>query len=174
MSKGCPVPRLLTTSLLLLMLAGCCSQRGFAPNEAGIVNFDVVDARLFRSAQPSMDSFGYLRSRGIQSVLNLRDDPLPGEKATALDHGMAYASLPLSGTKAPSAAKLREAMRLLESLPKPCLVHCQFGCERTGVVVGAYRVGSGWTVAQAKAEAKGYGMSPLYKGSEAAWKSLGR
>ena len=146
----------------LLLLAGCVTQRGFAPNEAGIPNFDQVDESLFRSAQPTLDSYPYLKSRGVRSVLNLRHDPLPGERGVAEKFGMVYAEMPLPGGGAPSQKALGSVLEVLKALPKPCLVHCQYGCDRTGVVVAAWRVETGWSAAEARTEARAYGLSPFY------------
>lgn len=148
--------------LMVIMLTACTTQRGFPP-EHQIVNFDKVDDHLYRGAQPNHNGLEYLASRGIKTVINLRQtmDSLPDEERVAKQLGMTYVNVPLSGTAVPSIARMQEIQALIAASPQPVFVHCQYGCDRTGITVACWRIDHGWTVDQALAEAKKYGISPL-------------
>ena len=140
--------------LLLLLACSCSTPRGF---QCAVANFDQVDAQVYRSAQPNSIGVEVLARSGIKSVLNLRSNPWYYERTLCESNGMAYASVPLPALVAPSFEQLQSAMRALEHLPKPVLVHCAVGCDRTGLVIACYRVKCGWTVEAAWNEAKMFG-----------------
>jgi protein tyrosine/serine phosphatase len=48
---------------------------------------------------------------------------------------------------------IENCLRIIESSPKPVLVHCWHGSDRTGIIVAAYRiVYEGWSVDEAEKE----------------------
>lgn len=53
--------------------------------------------------------------------------------------------------------KLNYILDALELAPKPCLVHCLHGQDRTGIVIAAYRVRHGMSKKDAWAEARKMG-----------------
>lgn len=140
---------------LLALLPGCAGPRGLMP----LANYDRVDAQVRRSAQPSKLGFERLRQEGVVSVLNLRSDPLPDEEQTVTSLGMHYRWLPLNRWWPPTQRDLDRVLALMDELPKPLLVHCQHGCDRTGWAVAYWRVRrDGWTQADARREAREYGL----------------
>lgn len=136
--------KLFTSLALIACLVGCSTQRGFPPVH-GIANFDRVDyTRLYRSAQPTQEGIAYLHDVvGIKGVINLRQpsDTAPWE-SYAISHyrDMVYTNIPLSGISAPTKAQMESVMRAIETLPGPILVHCQWGCDRTGTVVACWQI----------------------------------
>jgi protein tyrosine/serine phosphatase len=58
---------------------------------------------------------------------------------------------------------MEQALAILENEGAgPVFVHCKRGADRTGAVIGAYRIEhDGWTNDRALAEAKALGMSPF-------------
>ena len=157
--------KLISTVALALVLTGCMTQRGFPP-EHQIVNFDRVDSRLYRGAQPTVNGIVYLKALGVRSIVNLRlkNDIMPGEQIAAEELGMTFTNLPLNGVSAPTAAQMDQLLSIIEYLPEPVFIHCQYGCDRTGCVIACYRIRSGWSNEQALQEAKSYGISPLLQG----------
>jgi protein tyrosine/serine phosphatase len=150
-----------------ILLVGCAS-RGFPPT-AAINNFDLVaPGRLYRGAQPNYAGLEYLRSIGIRSVLNLREpgDAWPAEAAACDELGLTYTDFPLSGLTAPTATQAAAILAILDTLPPPIFIHCQHGCERTGLMIGAYRIRrQGWTAADAWREARIFGLSSMVIGA---------
>lgn len=106
-----------------------------------------VSADLYRCEQPEKKDIPDLKTLGVQPILNLRrynSDP----KALA-----AAGFVPLLQRMEAddlTANDLVAALRLIKDAPKPVLVHCWHGSDRTGSVVAAYRiVFQGWTPAAA-------------------------
>jgi protein tyrosine phosphatase (PTP) superfamily phosphohydrolase (DUF442 family) len=149
-----------------LVLSGCMivnvKERGFPP-EHQIVNFDRVTSDLYRGAQPTIASLDYLKSLGIKSVVCLREpsDILPGEPISVSALGLRFENLPMDGVTAPSEADIDKMLDVIDALPKPVFIHCQFGCDRTGTVIACWRIKHGWDNDAAYREAKQYGISPL-------------
>lgn len=123
--------------------------------------FRPVSAGLYRSAQPSRGNLGWLARFGVRTILDLRD-PVSAklEKWAAAKAGIRVESVPMSGLRAPSFKTVDRALSVLTDprLPRPLLVHCLHGQDRTGLVVAAYRVVvEGSPPATAAAEAQGFG-----------------
>ena len=127
-------------------------------------NFFQVTPDLFRSEQPSARDVADLEALGIRSILNLRDSR--GDAAVkGLSHFRLYQVAMEADEVTPE--QLLQALRTFRDAPKPVLVHCWHGSDRTGVVVAAYRlVFQQWSHEQAIEELKegGFGYhARLYK-----------
>jgi undecaprenyl-diphosphatase len=99
----------------------------------------VIPGRVYRSGQLSAASLGEHAAReGIRTVINLRGAN-PGqawydrECAAAHLQDLNYYDLPVD-SQCPTASELRELLNVLESCPKPALIHCQSGIDRSGIV----------------------------------------
>ena len=116
----------------------------------GVENFHRVSEDLYRSGQPEQEGFTALEKMGVRSVLNLREYHKDTRKARHTDlHLMAY---PVAAGEV-TEADVENCLRLLQNAPKPLLVHCWHGSDRTGIVVAAYRiVYQGWSVEAAEKE----------------------
>jgi tyrosine-protein phosphatase SIW14 len=116
-----------------------------------------VSDDLYRCEQPGKQDIADLQAMGVRSILNLRSwntDPQVLEEAgfKLLLQRMEADDLTVDDLVA--------ALRLLRDAPKPVLVHCWHGSDRTGSVVAAYRiVFQNWTPAAALDELRhgGYG-----------------
>jgi len=153
----------ITALSLAVLNAGCATeQRGF-PAVNGIANFDRVNSHLYRGAQPNSLAVVGLRHRyGIRTILNLRstNDELQAETELAKQNGIDYKRVPMSGWAMPSSAQMESALSVINNSPWPVYVHCQYGCDRTGMVVACYRIQhDGWSATAALKEAKIYGMA---------------
>ena len=106
-----------------------------------------VSADLYRCEQPDKKDIADLKSLGVRSILNLRrwnTDP------KALE--VAGFKLLLQRMEADDLTvdDLVAALRLIRDAPKPVMLHCWHGSDRTGSVVAAYRiVFQNWTPAAA-------------------------
>ncbi|HEY8994349.1 MAG TPA: hypothetical protein VIM71_06800 [Lacunisphaera sp.] len=106
-----------------------------------------VSADLYRCEQPDKKDIPDLKALGIRSILNLRrwnSDPKAFEQAgfVPLLQRMEADDL--------TADDLVAALRLFRNAPKPAIVHCWHGSDRTGSIVAAYRiVFQNWTPAAA-------------------------
>jgi tyrosine-protein phosphatase SIW14 len=106
-----------------------------------------VSADLYRSEQPDQRDLPVLKALGIRSVVSLYEffpDPRAFEQAgfQLFRHRMAAGSV--------TEEDLRRVLASIRAAPKPVLVHCWHGSDRTGAVVAAYRIAfQGWTQEQA-------------------------
>ena len=116
----------------------------------GVENSYKISDELYRSAQPDRDGFSALQNLGVRSVLNLREYHKDTRKARHTQlHLMAY---PVAAGEV-TAADVENCLALISNAPKPVLVHCWHGSDRTGIVVAAYRiVFQKWSVADAEKE----------------------
>ena len=109
-----------------------------------------VGADLFRSEQPAPSDIKDLTLIGIKSVLSLRHyhhDPAGFSRA-----GIATLQYPVDAG-ALTVSDLIRILQLIRDAPKPVLVHCWHGSDRTGFAVAGYRmVFMNWSKADAIAE----------------------
>lgn len=151
---------------VLLVLASCwplgsVRARGL-PAREGIGNFGKVNEHLYRGAQPGPTGMARLKQLGVKLIVNLRmpGDGWKDEAAQAQANGIAYTNFPMSGATRPNDQQVRQILALFESFAQPIFVHCQFGCDRTGMIVACYRIHHDhWSGESAMQEAKGYGIS---------------
>jgi protein tyrosine phosphatase (PTP) superfamily phosphohydrolase (DUF442 family) len=99
----------------------------------------VIPGCVYRSGQLSSDSLEKRAARtGIRSVINLRGanpgrDWYEQECAVACRLGLSLYDLPVD-SQCPTTLELSELLRVLEPCPKPVLIHCQSGIDRSGIV----------------------------------------
>lgn len=98
----------------------------------------VIPGGVYRSGQPlGEDIHRWTAKYGLKTVVNLRggesDERVQGELAAIADLKLDYYDIHLSNTKLPSADQLRELARVLETAPRPMLIHCKAGADRTSV-----------------------------------------
>jgi len=123
-----------------------------------IENFGQMDTRFYRGAQPSGNDYKDLAALGIQTVINLRDDPQRTERPMVESLGMKYVNIPMAGKKYPTP----EVTELfLKTVNDPAtgkfFVHCAGGRHRTGAMGAVYRFQFyHWTFDQAYTEMKQY------------------
>ncbi|MCH8058606.1 MAG: tyrosine-protein phosphatase, partial [Proteobacteria bacterium] len=99
----------------------------------------VIPGEIYRSAQLSASKLeAVVADYGIQTVISLRR-PKPGkdwyknEKAMAESLGIAHHDIAMDLTFSPRIDHLLELRDLIENAPKPLLVHCKGGANRTGL-----------------------------------------
>jgi protein tyrosine phosphatase (PTP) superfamily phosphohydrolase (DUF442 family) len=110
-------------------------------------NFHVLSSgKAYRSAQLTKASLAEkIRELGIKTILNLREsdtkaDWYRDEKATAASHGVQHFDFPLSEYDSVDADTLEKIAEVLRDAPKPVLIHCAAGADRTGLVSALYRL----------------------------------
>jgi protein tyrosine phosphatase (PTP) superfamily phosphohydrolase (DUF442 family) len=107
----------------------------------------VVEARVYRSAQPSASDLVAWKARyGLKTVVNLRGagDGSRGEGKDAADAGLELIELRCSAQDLPSSLWVRGLIEALETARQPLLIHCKAGSDRTGVasVMAAMAIGN--------------------------------
>lgn len=127
------------------------------PTDEPLGNLGEVGPRLLRGAQPTEAGFAQLAARGVDTVINLREER-QAEKAAVTALGMKYVPLPLSPVGPPTMAAAEAFLRAVtDPANGKVFVHCYHGADRTGALVAAYRIAAeGWSVDQALAELPSY------------------
>ena len=123
-------------------------------------NFAQVASFLYRSGQPNQAGVAKIEGLGVKTILKLNsDDPL--ESDWAASNGLDLETVPMSPSVSPTYDQIDAALAIINDPAKqPVLVHCHLGHDRTGAVIGAFRVVvQGMSVDQAAAEAKALGYS---------------
>lgn len=139
---------------------------------AVLENWYQVDEGLYRSRQPDRKGFEEARTKGIRTVINLRSEHSDAKLVEGL--GLGLVEIPLSAGSF-TEDEILSVLKAIEKSPKPVLVHCQHGSDRTGVVSALYRIlYQGWTKEEAVAELKdgGFGFHRFYVNIPAFIKNL--
>lgn len=108
-----------------------------------------------------------MKERGIRTVINLRQEN--GEEALVRQLGMQYVHIPISihwwNDAIPDSAIQSVLSILRDPAQYPVFIHCRRGADRTGAMVGIYRiVEQGWSGPEAYKEARQIGMRWWYRG----------
>lgn len=104
----------------------------------------VIAGELYRSAQPSVSQLErYIRDNGIKTVINLRGDSghaqwWAEEVAVTERLGVKHVDFGMSASKILTPEKADRLVAIMRDAPKPILVHCLSGADRTGLVSVIY------------------------------------
>jgi protein tyrosine/serine phosphatase len=140
------------------LTAGSCGAYWGAIQYQG--NFHAVkEGAFYRSAQLNKNELqSAIRDHNIRSVLNLRGAH-PGqpwydeELAVSQSLGVAHYDYSLSSHHFVTRQQIGEVLGIVRDAPKPLLVHCKAGADRTGLVSALYRfAGEGVSADQANRE----------------------
>ena len=120
----------------------------------------VLAGQIYRSAQPSeADIDRWVPELGLRAVVNLRgakgkDDRrwLAEERAATARNGIEHVSLRMSADDIPPAQTLRELVHILDTAPRPLLLHCRAGAERSELASAVAILLAGGDLAAAHAE----------------------
>ncbi len=102
----------------------------------------VVAGEVYRSSQPSPEAIVDFEKRyGIKTIINLRGTSNPAwnsevEQAEAL--GIKHIDFPMSAGKELSAERAQQLIQAMKEAPKPLLIHCLSGADRTGLASALY------------------------------------
>lgn len=123
----------------------------------------LVAGEVYRSGQPSSRSIAaYSKTYGIRTILNLRGESKESwyrdEAAAAQRNGIRLINFPMSSSSAISLQETRALMAILRDAPKPLLIHCKAGADRTGLVSTIYLQ----QIAGVDEETAEWQLSPIY------------
>jgi len=139
-SRSLRASRRLTIACALLptvLLQSCHPANNDAAPLACIDNCHQVTPVLYRSAQPNRAGFSALQRAGIRSVLNLREYHSDADKARHTS--LCLMAYPMAAGEV-TEADVENCLRLIVNAPKPVLVHCWHGSDRTGIIIAAYLI----------------------------------
>ncbi|MCB0404744.1 MAG: tyrosine-protein phosphatase [Bdellovibrionales bacterium] len=121
---------------LVILLLSSSSLFAYVPH------FSQVTSNLYRGGRPQKGDFDWLRSRGIRTVVSLEIKSTVASEAKAVkEAGMKFYSMPMSVYKAPSNKEMDTVLDWITDPDlQPVFVHCKHGEDRSGLVIGVYRV----------------------------------
>lgn len=129
-----------------------------------LVKLGVVNENILRSGRPVGNDLAQLqKDTGVKTVINLESaaDYINQEAKVTKSLGLTYYSVPFISYLPPKDADVNKVLSLLrDSNQFPVLIHCQHGEDRTGMIIGLYRVEvEGWTPAKAYQEMLAMGFT---------------
>jgi protein tyrosine/serine phosphatase len=146
-SKHKHIARRIAKAAMVLggMLAVIAAARFWYLEEQG--NFHpITPGEAYRSAQLDPDEQAYyIRKFNIRSVINLRGSNA-GERwydeeiDTSRKLGVNHYDLGLSADIKPTFLEIRSLLKLLEIAPRPVLIHCLGGADRSGLAAAIWQV----------------------------------
>ena len=98
-------------------------------------NFYKLNDSIYRSSQPCKKAFVELSQLGFKSVLNLRKD-----HSDQIDNTPLQLYEVRMNASHFTDAEIVSTLKILLKSPKPIVVHCMYGADRTGVVLAMYRI----------------------------------
>ncbi len=145
MKKG--AARTMLYVILSIVLLPLATGALYALYEARQGNFhEITKGEAYRSAQMSGDELRQCVGRyRIKSILNLRGR-MPGEKwysdelRVSAETAVMHYDLLLSASSELSAEETRILRDLFRTAPRPILIHCQGGADRSGLVAAMWKV----------------------------------
>jgi protein tyrosine/serine phosphatase len=163
---------------VVLGAAPCFALTSDTDKAVEIPNFQIVSKELWRGSAPSESDLTELAKRGVKTVVNLRK---PGagtskEETYARKLGLKYVHIPM-GFGSPSPKSINQFLAIVTNPEyQPVYVHCLQGADRTGSVVGVYRMlVQGWTFDKAYSEMRSHHFKPwlvTMKHTVAAWEPV--
>lgn len=104
----------------------------------------VVPNEVYRSAQPTADAIHeYATRNGIKTILNLRGENkgspwYDNEVAAAKELGITHIDFGMSARRELDSQSIAQLIAIMRDAPKPLLIHCKAGSDRTGLASALY------------------------------------
>jgi protein tyrosine/serine phosphatase len=139
---------------LVTLLTFC--QASFADLEfQQIPQLHEVNELLLRGGRPTKQDYLDLRNQGVQLVINLENDKkqMKNEEKWSQELGFHYFPAPMSAFSTPNDKLVDQVLALLQQGQEKIFLHCKHGEDRTGMIIGLYRVlVQGWSAKDAYQE----------------------
>jgi len=142
-----------------------------APSVHGQVSIFEVSPGIYRGPAPeSAADYRQLSALGIRTVLDIRpfrrrDRQRESECLQA--RGIFYVNAPVSFQPERDGSAERALRTLTSAQRHPIYLHCQLGRDRSGLIIGLYRVRcQGWSRQAAYCEMKRFGFRSFFRGLE--------
>jgi hypothetical protein len=162
-----PVPALCLCASVVLTFIGCASS-GPGSSTNGIPNFAQVEPSIYRGGQPTTTAAAeYLHSIGVSNIIKLNDDTMD-TWAPALGMTVHYHPIDTIQQLVTGPDPLSISNAIAEIKPGT-FIHCLHGEDRTGLIVGLYRLTEGTNKAAAWQEMTNHGFHPALRGLTEFW-----
>lgn len=104
-------------------------------------NFHMLDAEVWRHNHPSPARLAKLQELGAASVLTLRgaaSAPSVMEAEACAELGLEFRALEMRAVILPRREALLGLIDAIREMPKPMVIHCKSGSDRTGLAATIY------------------------------------
>jgi tyrosine-protein phosphatase SIW14 len=131
---------------------------------AKIDRFHQVSGGLYRGAQPTeVSDYEMLRNLGVKTIVNLREEGA-NEIAVAKKFGLQLKLFPMNAFTYPDDDQVNKILTVLSDPEnQPVFIHCEFGKDRTGLIVALYRFfQEKWSAKQAYNEMVKLGFNRIF------------
>ncbi|HMJ91074.1 MAG TPA: tyrosine-protein phosphatase [Candidatus Acidoferrum sp.] len=120
------------------------ANRAVKIQKPGLPNLHRISDRLYRSAQPTKEGFGEMKTLGIKTVVNLR--AFHSDRKGLSPHGLKHEHINFNTWHPEDEDVIRFLKLVTDTNAAPVLVHCQHGADRTGTMIAIYRITvEGWS-----------------------------
>lgn len=156
---------------IISLLVSCGAQGSEIPN------FHYVDHGIYRSGILTKENLSELQNFGIRSIISMKTNPqeVKEEREYAKANGMAFVHIPIFILYFGDYEKNKfwQVYKAMRTLPKPVLVHCSRGSDRTGIIIAMHRIlDDGWSFNKARREMYERGFNPFFSFWESFLKDL--
>jgi protein tyrosine/serine phosphatase len=106
----------------------------------------ITSGEAYRSAKLDRDKLEYyIEKYNIKSIVNLiGEDPRKPwyreEMRVSAEHNVKHYDVSLSATEEPTDEDVRKLVEIFKSAPRPVLIHCKGGSDRSGLVAAMWKV----------------------------------
>jgi protein tyrosine/serine phosphatase len=152
-------------SRILILLALVVHISGYVVYRVETSNFQtVVPGKVYRSGQlDEAQWMDYIHKYAIKSVLNLRGEhrasPWYQQEIRVAEHlGIAHYNFRLSASRDVDNDTLETILGTMRQAPKPMLIHCMSGSDRSGLIAAVYL----FAIEGQLAEAAAHQLSLIY------------
>ena len=158
-----PPPRIPTADRAAASAAADARARAVGRADKELPNFALVAPGIYRGAAPTEEGLRRLKEIGVRTVIDLRIEKRGQamEAEAARELGLHRLRLPM-GREAPTARQVAAFVGTLsDPARRPVFIHCQHGADRTGAMVGIWRVTQqNWDFGRTYREMRRYGFKP--------------
>ncbi len=108
-------------------------------------NIHVIQEHYLSGAQPSAKGYRWLKSKGVTTIINLRE-PSEHEEKIVKELGLRYVHISWPDLQSPSLEQVRQIVEVVEQTQKQggkVFQHCLRGIGRDGTMVCCVRIASG-------------------------------